>query len=130
MRNETSEAKHLDPNTIEEDIDITPSAEESSKERRDSVISLVFGLVLIINFAASCMGWAPIGDPETIAQMVYTFLSGGVAIFDLVYGWWWTNHNLTNEAQAGQRVTDLLKEGGITDFMLSVFKTLSDADGE
>lgn len=117
MRDETNLPKHMNEEELEaiKDAEIhetKPTPEEASDERRDAITRLIVGIVLIVNFVASCMGWTPLGDPETIAGMCWAVVSAVAAIWDLVYTWWWKNNNLTEAAQAGQKLANLIRAMG------------------
>lgn len=120
MRDETALPKHMTEEELEklkseervEAYEMAPTPQEASDERQDAITRLVVGIVLIVNVAASYLGWTPLGDPETIAGLVWTIVSTVAALWQLVRNWWWKNNNLTEAAQAGQKLANLIRTLG------------------
>lgn len=120
MRDETNLPKHLTEEELErlkaeeqtEAYEMKPTPQEASDERQSAVTSLVVGIVLIVNVAASYLGWTPLGDPETIAGLAWTIASTVAALWQLIRNWWWKNNNLTEAAQAGQKLANLIRALG------------------
>lgn len=117
MRDETNLPKHMTAEELErleaeeqEDIhELKPTPQEASNERQSAVTNLVVGIVLIVNVAASYLGWTPLGDPETVAGLAWTVVSTVVAAWQLIRNWWWKNNNMTEPAQVGQKLANLIR---------------------
>lgn len=86
-------------------IDSVPTPEEAKNERAMAIVRLCVSLATIINIVASGFGWEPLGLD---AELLYTVISGSAAIIATLWAWW-KNNNLTDAAQAGQKVIDIIK---------------------
>lgn len=87
--------------------EVTPAPEESKNERAIAIVRLVVSLVTIVNILAQPFGWQPLGiDGEAL----YAVVSGAIAILANVWTWW-KNNNMTRASQAGQKLTDAIKDG-------------------
>lgn len=119
MRDESDLAGHVGVGEREVDVapSLAPTSEEARNERAMAVVRLVVALATVVNIVAQPFGWEPLGID---AEALYAVLSGAGAIAASLWAWW-KNNNVTRAAQAGQRVTDAIKEDGAIGATLTVY---------
>lgn len=73
---------------------------------KSQIASTICGALGVFNAIMVMMGKATLDIPE---DAIYSVVSGVLLIASSVLIWW-KNHNVTKEAQEGQKVIDALKE--------------------
>ena len=74
-------------------------------ERTKAIINLVVAVLTVVNVVLQAFGITPLPITE---DMIYTAVSGVLAIVACVWAWW-KNNNMTEAAQKAQELLNDLK---------------------
>lgn len=99
------------------------------KEQIEAFAPLLISIVLLVNTFLSAKGLPCIGLTD---ENITTLVSGIASAVAVIYTWW-TNNNVTEDAQISQLVLKCMKDGLISggevrDFLINKMNDLSTAD--
>lgn len=77
------------------------------KMRVEAIVRLVINILLLINWVLTLTGKNPIPFSE---EVLYTWLSGIISSAGLLWGCWWKNNNITEQACKAQTYKDELMQ--------------------